>query len=153
MSASPRPASLQQKTVPEQASLRPDNRFKTLSPFWGTRLTYLRAPTRKQGSQRLPGSLTSSSLVSFLLDLALEPDNLSPADQLAYTEPPSSLPDPALEPPLVKPSQRKHGSRRSCLSAAELLVISAAQHFSLTTQRHGGTAAQHPRVYAIQHLG
>ncbi len=59
--------------------------------------------------------VSSSSLGSFLLGLALEPDNTQtassqPVGQSGSTEPANSLPDPALEAPCGKLSGRKHSS-------------------------------------------
>lgn len=74
------------------------------SPFWGTHLAYKRAPMRKRGPWPHPDTLSFSSLVSFRLNLALEPNSVQLVDQVANTELPSSLPDPSL-----KPASGKHG--------------------------------------------
>lgn len=74
------------------------------SPFWETHLAYKRAPMRKRGPWPHPDTLSFSSLVSFRLNLALEPNSVQLVDQVANTELPSSLPDPSL-----KPASGKHG--------------------------------------------
>lgn len=50
-------------------------------------------PQRRRASKQCRGSLSSNSLVSFLLDIALESDSIQTAvNQSASTEPASSLP-------------------------------------------------------------
>lgn len=102
VSASHRPASLQ--SVPLPVLAKNPQQFPGVY-FVGNPAIYQDCPLKKARlSLTTSNSLRSS--VSFLLDLALEPDytraaNLKPIDQLASTKSASSLSDPALEPFLL----------------------------------------------------